>query len=232
MKDRSERQLFAYFAEEVLAAETTATRAALRVAAALPWLTPNLATHLGLGEEGARLADPVRTSIMITPVADVPGAVAVTPLVRQLLGVDQATTLDVSIGTAAARWYEEHGAYAAALACLVRLGSGEHLATFLLRHGQVLLATGRGADVLDALGSVGSGSADSEIELAILWAESLQAVGRADEAVARFAAAIPPHGPIPTAVAWRLGSLNYLPRRHRCGERRARTRSARCRQPG
>ena len=38
----------------------TATRAALRVAATLPWLTTELAAHLGLGEAGARLADPDR----------------------------------------------------------------------------------------------------------------------------------------------------------------------------
>ena len=58
--DRGDRQLFAYFAEEVLAAESAATRAALRVAATLPWLTTELAAHLGLGEAGARLADPER----------------------------------------------------------------------------------------------------------------------------------------------------------------------------
>ena len=57
----------------------------MRVAATLPWLTPELAAHLGLGEAGARLADPEWTSILMTPVADVPGAVTVTPLVRQLL---------------------------------------------------------------------------------------------------------------------------------------------------
>ena len=111
--DRGDRQLFAYFAEEVLAAETPATRAALRVAATLPWLTPELAAHLGLGEAGARLADPERASIMMTPVADVPGAVAVTPLVRQLLGSDPAATGDVSVDDAAAAWYEARGAHSA-----------------------------------------------------------------------------------------------------------------------
>ena len=52
---------------------------------------------------------------MMTPVADVPEAVAVTPLVRQLLGADPAAPLDASVATAAAAWYESRGAFSAAL---------------------------------------------------------------------------------------------------------------------
>jgi ATP/maltotriose-dependent transcriptional regulator MalT/DNA-binding SARP family transcriptional activator len=209
-RDRGDRRLFAYFAEEVLAAESEATRAALRVTATLPWLTTDLAADLQLGEAGARLADPECASILMAPVAGMPDAVTVTPLVRELVGADPAAPLDDAVTDTAATWYEARGAHSAALACLVRLGPDERLARFLRRHGQAMIAAGHGAEVLDALDAVGAGSTDLDVELAILWAESLQAVGRADEAVARFAATVPVHGPIPTAVAWRLGSLYYL----------------------
>jgi DNA-binding SARP family transcriptional activator/tetratricopeptide (TPR) repeat protein len=206
---RRDRQLFAYFAEEVLAAETTETRAALGVAATLPWLTADLAAHLELGEAGARLTDTERTSIMMTPVADVPEAVAVTPLVRQLLGADLGAPLDASVATAAAAWYESCGALSAALNCLIRGVGSDAVSTFLRTNGQAMVTAGQGGDVLDALDAI-SPSTEIDVELAVLRAESLQAVGRADEAVERFAATVPPRGPIPTAVAWRLGALHYL----------------------
>jgi ATP/maltotriose-dependent transcriptional regulator MalT/DNA-binding SARP family transcriptional activator len=208
--DDGDRQLFAYFAEEVLAAETPATRAALRVAATLPWLTPELAAHLGLGEAGARLADPEWTSILMTPVADVPGAVTVTPLVRQLLRADRAAPGEVSVEHAAAIWYQAHGAHSAALSCLARQGTSDQLATFLRGNGQTMIAAGQGAEVLAALEALASSSSDPGVDLGILWAEALQAVGRADEAVERLSATVPRQGPIDAAVAWRLGALHYL----------------------
>jgi len=208
--DRGNRQLLAYFAEEVLAAETPATRTALRAAATLPWLTPELAEHLGLGDAGARLTDPERASIMMTPVADVPGAVAVTPLVRDLLDSGSSDRDEPSVEDAAARWYEATGAYAAALSCLTRRGPSEHLASFLCTHGSAMVATGQGPDVLEALVKLTASSPDLGTDLGILWAESLQAVGRAEEAVARFSACVPPSGSIDAAVAWRLGALHYL----------------------
>ena len=206
---RGDRQLFAYFAEEVLAAETAETRAALAVAATLPWLTAELAAHLGLGEAGARLTDIERTSIMMTPVADVPGAVAVTPLVRQLLGSDPVAAPPPSVDAAAAAWYESRGAYTAALKCLTSGTTVGAVASFLRTNGQAMLAGGQGADVLVALEAIRS-STEIDVDLGILWAESLQAVGRPDEAVERFAAIVPRLGPIPSAVAWRLGALHYL----------------------
>ena len=205
-----DRRLFAYFAEEVLASESAETRAALGVAAALPWLTPDLAAHLGLGDAGARLTAIGLTSIMMTPVAEVPGAVAVTPLVRQLLGAEPAPPLAASLATPAAAWYESRGAHSAALACLTGREAGAAVARFLRANGQAMIASGQGADVLDALHLLDSASTEIDIELGILWAESLQAVGRPDEAVERLAATVPRHGPIPTAVAWRLGALHYL----------------------
>ena len=70
---------------------------------------------------------------MMTPVANLPGAVSVTPLVRQLLGSD-ATGADRDVDAeAAAIWYEARGAHSAALKCLIRLGPSERLATFLAR---------------------------------------------------------------------------------------------------
>ena len=179
---RGDRHLFAYFAEEVLAAETAETRAALAVAATLPWLTAELAAHLGLGEAGARLTDIERTSIMMTPVADVPGAVAVTPLVRQLLGSDPVAAPLPAVDAAAAAWYESRGAYTAALKCLTSGTTVGAVASFLRTNGQAMLAGGQGADVLVALEAIRS-STEIDVDLGILWAESLQAVGRPDEAV-------------------------------------------------
>ena len=93
-----------------------------------------------------------------------------------------------------------------------------------------MIAAGQGAEVLDALEAIGSTSTDLGIELGILWAESLQAVGRADEAVDSFAAARPAarSDSIGRGVASRLAALP--PRRHRCGARRARTGTARRRR--
>ena len=210
VSDRADRPLFAYFAEEVLAGETPATRAALRAAADLPWLTPELAAHLHLGDAGHQLTDPERASIVMTPVADVAGAVAVTPLVRQLLGGVPTADHDASVVDAAAQWYEDRGAFGEALSCLTRAGSSERLPDFLRTHGAAMIASGQGTDVLEALEALATSATAVGIDLGILWAEALQAVGRAEEAVARFTAAVDPAGPIDAAVAWRLGSLHYL----------------------
>ena len=67
---------------------------------------------------------------------------------------------------------------------------------FLRTHGATMIAAGQGADILDALEALANRRPRVGIDLGILWAESLQAVGRAEEAVARFTAAVDPAGPI------------------------------------
>lgn len=210
-----DRQLFAYLADELLAVEPADSLAAIGVAAALPWLTDELAVHLGLGEAGLALADAQRASITMTPVAVRPGAVAVTPLIAELFSSPRAPVIwaDGTVDAArlgAAVWYEAQHEHGAALACLLQAGETGQLAAFLARNSSVMVAAGHAAEVLDAVQLVERSGAAVGVELTIVWIDSLLALGRADEVVERFQPLTTDVATIDPSIAWRLGSLHYL----------------------
>lgn len=209
----NERRLFAYFADEVIVGASDRAVDALLVAAALPWLTVELIDHLDLGAEGRQLANPHRTSIAMVPVADSEGAVAVAPLVREFLDRASAPTtvdaprLDALVRRAAA-WYEEHGAVTTALRCLVTNRDVEAITDLVRRRGDDVIAGGQATDVIEAIRRVPA--ADRDLALGLLEAEALQAIGETEQARDLYHRLAPDSGPIPAAVAWRLGFMLYM----------------------
>ncbi len=209
----NERRLFAYFADEVVAGAPADTIEALMVAASVPWLTPQLATHLELGEAGKRLADRHRTGIAMVPVPDAEGAVSVAPLVREFLDrqssptPEEAARLDERVLRAAA-WYEAQGAATTALRCLVNHGNAHAISELVHRCGAELIAGGHATDVLEAIRRIPLELRD--LSLGLLEAEALQATGEPEMARDRYLRLAPASGPIPASVAWRLGFLLYM----------------------
>ena len=208
----NERRLFAYFADEVMTGAPSDAIEALRVAAAVPWLTIDLVEHLGLGEAGRRLADRHRTNIAMVPVADAEGAVSVAPLVREFLrrqptSSDDAARLDERVVRAAA-WYEARDDAIAALRCLAHHDNAEVIRELVHRRGSDVIAAGQATDVLEAIRRVPLAMHD--LRLGLLEAEAYQATGEAELARDRYRRLVPAEGPIPASVAWRLGFLLYM----------------------
>lgn len=209
----TERRLFDYFTEEVIAGAPHDTVEALVVAAAVPWLTTDLVDHLGLGHAGRRLADRHRTGIAMVPVADREGAVSVAPLVREFL---RRHTAPVAADAArfnhlmsrAAAWYEERGFLADALRCLVTHGDVDAIADLVRRRGDEIITGGQATAVLEAIALVSPARRD--LTLGLLGAEALLATGEPEQARDQYRRLAPEVGPIPAAVAWRLGFLLYM----------------------
>jgi len=209
----NERRLFAYFADEVIGGTSDAEIEVLQLAVALPWLTVPLADHLGLGDAGRRLADRHRAGIAMVPVPDVQDAVSVAPLVREFLGrptariVPDPARFDTLVH-AAAVWYESHGAVTTALRCLVMRGDVEAISDLVHRRGADIIAGGQATDVLEAIRLVPV--AQRDVDLGLLEAEALQVTGEPELARDRYLRMVPASGPVPAAVAWRLGFLQYM----------------------
>ena len=146
---------------------------------------------------------------MMTPVANVPGAVAVTPLVRQLLAGPSDRDEPSVEDAAAAAWYEASGAYAAAFKCLtasVRASDSPRSCD----HGQAMIAAGQGADILEALETISSSSPEIGTDLGICGRSRCRRSAAPKRPSLGSSAGVPPSGSIHSAVAWRLGALHYL----------------------
>jgi ATP/maltotriose-dependent transcriptional regulator MalT/DNA-binding SARP family transcriptional activator len=204
-------RLFAYFTDEVIGSISADTLEALEVAAVLPWLTTELADHLDLGAAGRRLADARHASIAMVPAAVDGRAVTVAPLIREILDQRAATTADGDLLAArvrrAAAWYERAGSNVSALRCVVSLGDVDAVADLVTRCGAEMIAAGQAADVLDAIGVVPPARRD--LALGLMEAEAMQALGQSEAALQRYHQLAPAQGPVPVAVAWRLGLLLY-----------------------
>src|SRR5690606_10370446 len=95
------------------------------------------------------------------------------------------------------------GHLASAVRYLTLAGDGPALAAALERHGGTLLAAGESATVLAALAAVPE--ADRSPALDLVEGEACQVRGDWARAVECLSRLVPPQGPVPAAVAWRLG---------------------------
>ncbi|HEX2403281.1 MAG TPA: AAA family ATPase, partial [Acidimicrobiia bacterium] len=204
--------LFEYLAEEVIGSETTATLNALRVAAILPWITPDMATSLGIGDQVAKANwfDPHRRSVYLTPAPNHAGAVSLSPLVRDFilerhpLARSQGDELLLS----ASALYEQDGAFPEAMDCLLRLDSVDEITRFVGERGESLLAAGLARQMVDAIGRISRDQRDEEILL--YEAEARQVLGDWEGATACYEALVLGPGEIPARLAWRLGFLSHM----------------------
>ena len=204
--------LFEYLAEEVIGQETTATLNALRVAAILPWITEDMATSLGIGNQVAKANwfDPHRRSVYMTPAPNHAGAVSLSPLVRDFILERHplARTQSDKLLLTASALFEQDGALPEAMDCLLRLGSVDELARFVGERGESLLAAGLARQMVEAIGRITSDRRDEEILL--YEAEARQVLGDWEGATARYEDLVPGLGDIPARLAWRLGFLSHM----------------------
>jgi ATP/maltotriose-dependent transcriptional regulator MalT len=119
--------LFEYLAEEVIASERPGTLAALRTIAPLPWVTPVMASDLGIEREAADWFDTHRRSVYVMPAPNHPGAISLSPLVAEyVLGNHPLADDELrNLLLGASALYEREGAMSEAMGCLIRLGSAE-----------------------------------------------------------------------------------------------------------
>jgi len=204
--------LFEYLAEEVIGYETTATLNTLRVAALLPWITPAMATSLGIEGEVAKANwfDPHRRSVYLTPAPNHVGAVSLSPLVRDFILERHPLprTRSDELLLSASALYEEDGALPEAMDCLLRLGSVDEIARFVAESGESMLAAGLARQMVEAIGRIPRDGRDAEI--LIHEAEARQMLGDWEGATACYEELVPGPGEIPARLAWRLGFLSHM----------------------
>ena len=202
--------LFEYLAEEVIGSETAASLRALRAAALLPWITPDMADSLGIGDGAADWFDPHRRSVYLTPAPNHVGAVSLSPLVRDFilerhpLAREENDELLLSTST----MYEQDGALPEAMECLLRLGSADEIARFVSERGASLLAAGLARQMVETIEKVPRDQRDVEIRL--VEAEARQVLGDWEGATACYEDLVPEAGEIPARLAWRLGFLSHM----------------------
>jgi DNA-binding SARP family transcriptional activator len=202
--------LFDYLAEEVIASETPATLDALRALAVLPWVTSGMATELDLGTGAVDWFDSHRRSVYVIPAPNHPGAVSVSPLVREYLlenhPLDPSETRRLLLDAAAL--YEREGAMSEAMENAIKLGSEEEIADFVAARGARMLSAGLARQIVEAIERIPREKRDREILL--MEAEARQVLGDWEGATASYEALTRGEGALPARVAWRLGFLSHM----------------------
>jgi ATP/maltotriose-dependent transcriptional regulator MalT/DNA-binding SARP family transcriptional activator len=201
-----QQALFRYLAEEVVASEDPDAVALLRRAAALPWVTRDLLGRVPAGNP--TIVDDPAMAVYLGPTSAHPNASTVMPLVREYLLTHHPLERDEhrSLLAGAAEWYEQVGAFGEALDCLREVGDDDAIVRFLRERGETALAAGLARPVVTAIAAVDEPPDD----VVLLEAEALQMLGHWEDAMRRYEVLIPPVGPIPAAVAWRLGFLHHM----------------------
>jgi ATP/maltotriose-dependent transcriptional regulator MalT/DNA-binding SARP family transcriptional activator len=202
--------LFEYLAEEVIASETPDELVALRTAALLPWITPDMTGPLGIGKQAERWFDPPRRSVYLGLAPNQPGAVTISPLVRDFLLERHPVSREEEAGLlrVASALYEEEGAMPEALDCLLRLGSVEEISRFVSERGEAMLVAGMARQMVEAIDRIPQERRD--VEILLYQAEARQVLGDWEGASACYEDLVPGPGEIPARVAWRLGFLSHM----------------------
>jgi ATP/maltotriose-dependent transcriptional regulator MalT/DNA-binding SARP family transcriptional activator len=182
----------------------------VRVGAVLDGFNADLLAALGVPDAAGLLGSIRRRGMHVTPAAATPDWFSLTPITRDYalrrLITDPAEV--ARLRRAAAAWHTERGEPAVALHYLTRAGDGAAVARLLRAHGPALLAAGHAAAVLDALAVVPEDARTPELDL--VEGEACQVRGDWSRAVDRLDRLVPPRGPAPAAVAWRLGLIHHL----------------------
>jgi ATP/maltotriose-dependent transcriptional regulator MalT/DNA-binding SARP family transcriptional activator len=202
--------MYAYLAEEVMGFETPPVRRFLTLAAHLPILTRDLCEQLDLPGGPELFARLLGRGIYFSPVDLWPGAITLTPLMRDFI-LAYAPLLPgerESLLRAAAAWYEAAGANGEAFACLRAIGEPEEIGSYLESQGPVLLSAGLSRVVIDAIGRLPTTRRSDRI--AMIEGEARQITGDWAGAQACYSTVVPPDGPLPAALAWRYGLLHHL----------------------
>lgn len=182
----------------------------LRVAAALDRFDADLLADLGVPDAAKLVAEARRREVLVTCVPSDPAWCTLTEVARRYavrwLRADPGESARLR-ARAAAR-HLARGDVAEALRLLVTLDDSAGLARLLSEHGSGLLAAGHVSLMLAATAAVRPEHRGPTIEL--LEGEAHQIRGDWDRAVAHLSRLVPAEGPMPVAVAWRLGLIYHM----------------------
>lgn len=202
--------LLRYMAEEVIGSETKEVLALLDCAQVLDGIDPALAAAIGVPKADETFATLARRGVYLEPLPGFqPGRMVLRPLFRSFLRHHRRLPPERvrEIQLAAAQWHEEAGEYAQALYYAIQLADAEWCARLLQEHGTRLVDSGAAGVVLAAAELLPAESRTRSI--AVLAGDAGLMQGQWDVALARYRQAAG-DGPLPAAVAWRIGLLHYL----------------------
>ena len=194
---------------EVMPRAPAITKRVMRVGASVDRFDAELLGALGVAGASAWLGDP-RHAIFVDhapgdPQRYILSEAARRYAVQRLYGDPDEP---VFLRREAAAWYLDRGEAAEALQLLVPLRDSGTIAKLLGAYGPALLAAGHVSLVLAAAAAVRTEDRSSDLDL--LEGEAHQIRGDWDRAVACLSRLVPATGPVPVAVAWRLGLIHHM----------------------
>lgn len=197
--------LFDYLAEEVVATEPGERITALEMAAELPWFDRGLLEAVGIPPGILELERPL---IYLERQPDISGAASVSPLLADYLRERSSLTPEArsALLDRASRWYQSKGAGSEALDTACRSEDPGIVNRLIAEEGDSLLAAGLAAPLVAAIESLPE-RAESVL---LLEAEARQVLGDWEGATACYDKLAASPGPLPAAVAWRLGFLHHM----------------------
>lgn len=197
--------LFDYLAEEVVDTETDEVITALEMAAELPWFDRGMLEAVGIP---AGILELQRPLIHLESRLDIPGAASVSPLLADYLRERSSLTPEArsALLAGASRWYQSRGAGTEALDTACRSGDPGNVNRLIAEDGDSLLAAGLAAPLVAAIESL----PERTEGVLLLEAEARQVLGDWEGATVCYGKLAPSSGPLPAAVAWRLGFLHHM----------------------
>jgi DNA-binding SARP family transcriptional activator len=204
-------RLLAYVTEEVLEREPEETLAVLRVAGQFEHVDADLLAAIGVPDAAAVIDDLARRAFLLEERWDGPvrscrlhGLVG--DSIRTRLPMDESEVR--VLRELAASWLADHGRVAEAVEQRLLLGDPAALRTVLETHADALLAEGALSAIVDGVRAVPPDQRPMALEVAL--GDALVRRGEWDEAAAAFRRASPAaDGPLPAALAWRIGLLQH-----------------------
>ena len=205
-----EGPLFAYLAEEVIAATPPDERAALARAARFDRFSGQLLEAAGVDGATRILDGLARRGLFLQPLAGDPGWYVLHGLIREYaranLALDPAETGRLHLRAAA--WMEAQDRLDDALAQLVLAGDAETLAAFLDRHAQAMVLAGSTRLVTDAAAALPDATRSARVERAC--GEAYMVRGDWRSATASFTRSAAGSERLDPQTAWRLGLVHGL----------------------
>lgn len=198
--------VFDYLAEEVFGSETEDVRRLVAVAAILPAVSAELCAELGV--PGRQALDALEARGFVA--ADESGETyRLHPLLRDFAQARLPLDPDdrKRLATRAADWTAAQGQDREALGLYRSAGADAAMARLLAERGPAMVARGDAEEVVAAISALPPALRDDAIEQ--LDGEARQVLGDWDGAQACFERLVG-DGPIPAAIAWRLGLIHHL----------------------
>jgi ATP/maltotriose-dependent transcriptional regulator MalT/DNA-binding SARP family transcriptional activator len=199
--------LAAYLAEEVLDNAEPGLRDLLLAVAPFRRFTSGLCAAIGVDITDSQLHGLAQRGLLLGPSEDAE------PIYR--LPQALATATDGRVGVprrnqllAAIQWMSEHGWLVEGLAAVTALGDLGELAGYLDRYGSRLLAAGQIRAVVTAAERIPAARRSEQIQL--MCGQAHQILGEWEEALDCFRSVAGGDGPLPAAIAWRMGLIHYF----------------------